>query len=149
MSRISGYRQVLVDDREDLALTHDDQFFTFNLDGIAGVLAEQHDVAHFQAGQIDHHLLGDIAGDHAQLDLGADADTLVAEVSEGSKRLSELVTALKSYSYLDQAPVQDVDVAQGIDDTLLILKSKTSDLTVMRGYEPGLPLKVLYLDLKD
>jgi signal transduction histidine kinase len=69
----------------------------------------------------------------------AEVDALVAEVAEGSRRLSELVSALKSYSYLDQAPVQDVDVARGIDDTLLILKSKTAGLTVIRNYDPDLP----------
>ncbi len=69
----------------------------------------------------------------------AEVDALIAEVSEGSKRLSELVAALKSYSYLDQAPVQDVDVARGIDDTLLILKSKTSGMTVVRSFDPDLP----------
>jgi signal transduction histidine kinase len=69
----------------------------------------------------------------------AEVETLVAEVAEGSKRLSELVAALKSYSYLDQAPIQDVDVARGIDDTLLILKSKTSGITVVREYDEALP----------
>ncbi|MEA3501966.1 MAG: cyclic nucleotide-binding domain-containing protein [Actinomycetota bacterium] len=69
----------------------------------------------------------------------SEVDALVAEVSEGSKRLSELVAALKSYSYLDQAPVQDVDVAGGIDDTLLILKSKTSGIAVVRSFDPNLP----------
>ena len=69
----------------------------------------------------------------------AEVDSLVSEVAEGSSRLSELVAALKSYSYLDQAPVQDVDVPRGIEDTLLILKSKTTGLTVVRDYEPDLP----------
>ena len=69
----------------------------------------------------------------------AEVDALVAEISEGSKRLSELVAALKSYSYLDQAPVQDVDVAKGIDDTLLILKSKTSGITIVRAFDSALP----------
>jgi len=68
----------------------------------------------------------------------AEVDALVAEVAEGSRRLSELVAALKSYSYLDQAPVQDVDVTRGIDDTLLILKSKTSGITLVRNYDPDL-----------
>jgi signal transduction histidine kinase len=74
----------------------------------------------------------------------AEVDTLVAEVTEGSRRLSELVAALKSYSYLDQAPVQDVDVTRGIDDTLLILRSKTSGITVVRDYQPGIPLIQAY-----
>jgi len=74
----------------------------------------------------------------------AEVNALIAEVAEGSRRLSELVTALKSYSYLDQAPVQNVDVARGIEDTLLILKSKTSDLELTRDYEPDLPMIEAY-----
>jgi signal transduction histidine kinase len=64
---------------------------------------------------------------------------LVAEVEEGSRRLSELVAALKSYSYLDQAPIQNVDVARGIEDTLLILKSKTAGIEIVRDIDPRLP----------
>jgi signal transduction histidine kinase len=73
-----------------------------------------------------------------------EAAALVAEVAEGSKRLSELVAALKSYSFLDQAPVQNVDVAKGIDDTLLILKSKTSGIGIVRAYESDLPTITAY-----
>jgi signal transduction histidine kinase len=69
----------------------------------------------------------------------AEMDTLVAEIAEGSVRLSELVGALKSYSYLDQGPLQTVDVARGIEDTLLILKPKTTGIAMVRDYEPGLP----------
>ena len=64
---------------------------------------------------------------------------LVAEVEEGSQRLSELVAALKSYAYLDQAPIQEVDVAKGIEDTLLILKSKTAAIAIVRDLDPDLP----------
>ncbi len=74
----------------------------------------------------------------------ADAVSLRAEVDEGSKRLSELVGALKSYSFLDQAPVQEVDVPKGIEDTLLILKSKTRDITVDREYAEELPKITAY-----
>lgn len=73
----------------------------------------------------------------------ANVKSLLAEVEEGSKRLSELVNALKSYSFLDQAPVQEVDVVRGIDDTLLILRSKTKDITVERDYV-DLPLITAY-----
>ena len=69
----------------------------------------------------------------------AEVASLVAEVAEGSKRLSELVSALKSYSYLDQAPIQEVDVAKGIKDTLLILKSKTAGIDIMLDIDPNLP----------
>ena len=69
----------------------------------------------------------------------AEVEALLAEIGEGARRLSDLVGALKSYSFLDQAPVQDVDVTKGIEDTLLILKSKTTDIDIDRLYEPGLP----------
>ena len=69
----------------------------------------------------------------------SEVNTLVREVQEGSKRLSELVLALKSYSFLDQAPVQITDVVRGLEDTLLILKSKTKDIEIRRDYAPDLP----------
>lgn len=64
----------------------------------------------------------------------AEARSLLAEIAEGSKRLSQLVAALKSYSFMDQAPIQDVDVVKGIEDTLLILRSKLKDIHIVRDY---------------
>lgn len=83
-------------------------------------------------------------GDHATdalsfvADLG-DISSLLSEVAEGSRRLSELVGALKSYSFLDQAPVQEVDVVKGIEDTLLILRSKTRDIEVTTNFADDIP----------
>lgn len=67
-------------------------------------------------------------------------DTLLAEIHEGSSRITDIVRALKSYVYLDQAPVQDVDVHQGLDNTLVILRSKLKQgVNVVREYSPDLP----------
>ena len=74
----------------------------------------------------------------------AEAQTLRAEVGEGAKRLAELVAALKSYSFLDQAPVQEVDVVRGIDDTLLILKPKIKDIKIVKEYDENLEPIVAY-----
>ncbi|MGI9642873.1 MAG: sensor histidine kinase, partial [Acidimicrobiia bacterium] len=74
----------------------------------------------------------------------AEASALMREIAEGSHRLSDLVGALKSYSFLDQAPVQEVDVIKGIDDTLLILRSKMGDITVDKDYAEDLPTIVAY-----
>jgi len=74
----------------------------------------------------------------------AEVASIVAEIQEGSKRLSDLVLALKSYSFLDQAPIQQTDVAKGIEDTLLILKSKTKDIDLQRDYDPDLPTITAY-----
>jgi len=66
--------------------------------------------------------------------------SLVTEIGQGAGRISEIVKALKSYSYLDQAPMQEIDVHEGLDDTLTILKHKLKHgITVHREYAPDLP----------
>ncbi len=65
---------------------------------------------------------------------------LMTEIGGGAQRISEIVKALKSYSYLDQAPVQAVDVHDGLDNTLLILRHKLkTGIDVSRKYSPTLP----------
>ena len=64
----------------------------------------------------------------------------LAEVAQGAGRISEIVKALKGYAYLDQAPVQEVDVHEGIDSTLVILRHKLkAGIQVVRDYAPDLP----------
>ena len=59
---------------------------------------------------------------------------------QGAARISEIVKALKGYAYLDQAPVQEVDVHEGIDSTLVILRHKLkAGIQVVREYAPDLP----------
>lgn len=66
---------------------------------------------------------------------------LVADIRTGASRLSGIVSALKSYSYLDLAAVQEVDVTRGIDETLLILGHKLRDagVDVVTDYQDDLP----------
>jgi signal transduction histidine kinase len=65
---------------------------------------------------------------------------LLDEIEQGTERISEIVKALKSYVYLDQAPIQDVDIHEGIDNTLVILRSKLkTGVTVHREYASNLP----------
>ena len=45
---------------------------------------------------------------------------LLMGIGQSAGRISEIVKALKSYSYLDQDPVQAVDVHEGLDNTLLV-----------------------------
>jgi signal transduction histidine kinase len=71
--------------------------------------------------------------------------SLLYDIGEGSSRISEIVVALKNYSYLDQAPVQNVNIHEGIDNTLIILRSKLKDgITVHREYAPNVPLITAY-----
>jgi signal transduction histidine kinase/predicted CoA-binding protein len=64
---------------------------------------------------------------------------LLTELSQGAQRISDIVKALKSYSYLDQAPVQSVDIHEGLDNTLLILRNKLAAIKVQRDYAMDLP----------
>jgi signal transduction histidine kinase len=65
---------------------------------------------------------------------------LLAEIGEGTRRISDIVTALKSYTYLDQAPVQNVNVHEGLDNTLVMFRSRLKDgITVRRDYAEKLP----------
>ena len=55
--------------------------------------------------------------------------------------MSALVGALKEYTYMDQAPQQDVDIHRGLDNTLTILghKLKSTEIEVVRRYADDLP----------
>ncbi|WP_374689833.1 sensor histidine kinase, partial [Promineifilum sp.] len=65
---------------------------------------------------------------------------LLMELQQGAKRISEIVKALKSYTYLDQAPIVRYNVRQGLEDTLLILRHKLkTGITIRREYDPDLP----------
>ena len=72
--------------------------------------------------------------------------SMLNELSIGSERIFTIVKSLKSYSYLDQAPVQSVIVSEGIDNTLTILhhKIKSAEVNVVRNYDPDLPEIMAY-----
>jgi signal transduction histidine kinase len=68
------------------------------------------------------------------------ATELLDEVRMSSEAISAIVGGVKQYSHLDQAPVQEVDVRQGLETTLVILKHKLKDVDVRREYAPELPM---------
>lgn len=65
---------------------------------------------------------------------------LLDEVGTSAERISEIVKAIKDYSYLDQAPLMEIDVHEGLESTLMILKHKLKlGVNVMRDYDKSLP----------
>ena len=65
---------------------------------------------------------------------------LLSEIKESTGRVSELVSTMKSYSQLDRASLQDIDVTEGIDSTLVVLGEKLHDgVTVVRDYAGDVP----------
>lgn len=69
------------------------------------------------------------------------AYSLLEEIGQGTAQISDIVQALKTYSYLDRAPVLNVDIHEGLDHTLLILRNKIKrGINVRREYADDLPL---------
>ena len=62
-------------------------------------------------------------------------DTLL----NSTDRIFDLISAVKAYSYMDRAPILEVDVPAGLDATLQMLHSRMSNVTVERDYDPDLP----------
>jgi signal transduction histidine kinase len=66
--------------------------------------------------------------------------SLLIEVLQTTERISQIVRAVKSYTYLDQAPLLEVDVHEGLENTLVIMQHKLKKgVTVKRDYSPNLP----------
>src|SRR5579864_43248 len=65
---------------------------------------------------------------------------LLTDIEHSSCRISELVKAIKEYSFMDEAPRQEVDVAKGIESTLVMLNHKLKHgITVVKNFDPNLP----------
>jgi signal transduction histidine kinase len=67
-------------------------------------------------------------------------ETLLAEVKTSTHRVSELVAAIKSYSQMDRASMQSVDLTEGLESTLVMLGHRLAGgVEVVRDYGPDLP----------
>ena len=68
--------------------------------------------------------------------------SLLHEIESSTSRISDLVGAIKEYTHMDQAPVQNVDVVKSLETTLTILNHKLKQgVVVQRDYQP-VPLLV-------
>jgi len=67
-------------------------------------------------------------------------EKIAQQIGHSTKRISALVRAIKEYSYMDQSPVQAVDIVQGIETTLTIMEHKLrKGVTVKRDFAADLP----------
>jgi len=70
---------------------------------------------------------------------------VLREIAQGSGQIAAIVKAMKSYVYLDQAPVQDVNIHEGLENTLVILKHKLKrGIRVRRDFAVELPRVCAY-----
>jgi signal transduction histidine kinase len=76
--------------------------------------------------------------------------SVAGEIAEATGRLSSIVGALRSFSHLDRAPVGDVDVHLGLEDTITLLAHQLRGITVVRDYAADLPrISALGADLNQ
>jgi signal transduction histidine kinase len=69
-----------------------------------------------------------------------DVENLTREIESSTTRISELVRAVKEYSYMDQAHEQEIDIHQGIESTLTMLKFRLKKgVNVTRAFDRTLP----------
>lgn len=86
--------------------------------------------------------VGDVA---AWLEASLSLHSLIAEIGESTSRISELVKSIKSYTYMDQADVQEIDIHDGIENTLTMLNHKLKHgVDVQRIYDRSLPRITAY-----
>ncbi len=67
------------------------------------------------------------------------AERMTDAVMDATRRIFELITAIKDYSYMDQAPIQEVDLAVALDNTLAMFNSRLAAVDVQRAYDPATP----------
>jgi signal transduction histidine kinase len=71
--------------------------------------------------------------------------TLLSEVKESTRRISDLVAAVRSYSQIDRASMQRINMKEGLESTLVMLAHKLRDgITVVREYSADVPLIEAY-----
>ena len=66
-------------------------------------------------------------------------ERMAEAVVDSSSRIFELISAIKGYSFMDQAPIQDVDLPQSIENTLAMFRARTEHVDIRLEFDPALP----------
>ncbi len=74
------------------------------------------------------------------------ARELADDLLEATKRMSDLVGAVKTYAYMDRGGVVEVDLHEGIETTITVLghKLKKTEIEIVRDYDKSLPRLMVY-----
>jgi signal transduction histidine kinase len=85
-----------------------------------------------------------LGGNHLDVVLSQFASTARTErmaqaMLDSTTRIFDLIAAVKDYSWMDQAPIQEVDIPQSLETTLTMLQSRLEKVQVERHYEANLP----------
>jgi signal transduction histidine kinase len=89
--------------------------------------------------------LWDLLGGHnleivlSQFASSARTERMAQAMLDSTTRIFDLIAAVKDYSWMDQAPIQEVDIPQSLETTLTMLQSRLEHVKVERRYESDLP----------
>lgn len=89
------------------------------------------------AGAIPQDALNAVLIKECRLLTGLDLADVLASSAQS---ISTLVGAVKSYSYMDRAPIQNADIHKGLEDTITILNHKLKKgIQIVRDYDSTIP----------
>ena len=97
--------------------------------GLAQTLRPRHDTLRFPVFGAGVAFLGHTAT----------ATSLSDGIVAAARRISDIVAAMRSYTYLDRGTWQTVDVTEGIESTVVLMRSKLGAMRVERRYAPDVP----------
>jgi signal transduction histidine kinase len=63
---------------------------------------------------------------------------LIQLLSTSSQRVFEIISAIQDYSYMDQTPIQEVDLPESLENALMLLKSALKDVKVVLNFGTSL-----------
>jgi PAS domain S-box-containing protein len=101
-----------------------------------------------QVGQLER-LVSHVPEAAAALAIAWVTETLLLEesmeiISQSSRRINELVQAIKGYSHMDRATEHDADIHDGLENTLIILAHRLRNVEIQREYDRTIPQIRLY-----
>jgi signal transduction histidine kinase len=89
------------------------------------------------SGRFDDETLADVI---TRLTASFTLNRLVEQIESGTSRIADLVHAIKQYSYMDQSPEQEIDVHEGLENTLIMLHYRLKHgIDVLREYDRSIP----------
>jgi signal transduction histidine kinase len=66
------------------------------------------------------------------------AKYLIDALSASSRRIFDIISAIQDYSYMDQAPIQEVNLPDSLGNALALLRSDLKDVNVVLDFDPSL-----------
>jgi signal transduction histidine kinase len=78
------------------------------------------------------------------LDARLTVQALLKLVDQSTGRVADLVKSIKAYTHMDESPMQEIDVHDGIESTLTMLGYKLKNVTVLRAFDRSAPRILAY-----